>query len=429
VTPAGLLAAAAVAVAMAASSLLVLPAVRRTGLGIVHPAVAWLALHAVFFAAGSVILAAAGEIDSGTAMYVAVAGIAVGLGAAASNAGAARRRAGMVARPPAVTAGSPDPAPVRPAVVAILLGLALAALAPTLLDTGLPLLADDPTGARSDLAGLLVQPLRIALPAAAVVALLAAARRPTRRRVGAAGAGIALALAFTILLASRYLAAELVAAIVVGWLLAGRRLPARVVATVGIATVLAFGAVQVIRAPELSTGRELAFAVERTISRVLLVQTRTLEALMDAIPAETPHLGGLTWLHRLGPALGRDDVPNLGYWIYPRVFPDQDPAIEGYAAPGLIGEAWANFGAAGLALFALLGVALERLGALLARRRVGTADLAAGALAVVIVARTHALGLNGAAVLVALLVVWRLVTAGDLASLRGDVARVARWQA
>jgi hypothetical protein len=161
---------------------------------------------------------------------------------------------------------------------------------------------------------------------------------------------------------------------------------------------------------------------------VLFAQPRTLDALMEAIPAETPFFGGLTWLRRLGPVLGREDVPNLGYWIYPRVFPGQDPGIQGYAAPGLVGEAWANFGALGLAILALLGVALERLGALLARRRAGTADLAAGALAVVVLARTHALGLNGAAVLLVLVVAWRLLAAAP-GGLGADVARVLRWKA
>ena len=169
--------------------------------------------------------------------------------------------------------------------------------------------------------------------------------------------------------------------------------------------------------------------MERTVSRVLLVQPRTLDALMDAIPAETPFFAGLTWLRRLGPLVGRDDVPNLGYWIYPRIFPDQDPTIRGYAAPGLIGEAWANLGLAGLVLFALLGLVLERLGTLIARRRSGEADLAAGALLVVILARTHALGIDGAAVLLALVVAWRLLAAAGFAPLRVDLARLARWQA
>ena len=55
--------------------------------------------------------------------------------------------------------------------------------------------------------------LGIAVGAAAVVAMLAALRRPSRRRVALAGGGIALAVAFTLLLASRYLAAELGAAL------------------------------------------------------------------------------------------------------------------------------------------------------------------------------------------------------------------------
>ena len=199
-------------------------------------------------------------------------------------------------------------------------------------------------------------------------------------------------------------------------------------AVLALAMAFTFGAVQVVRAPERSSGRELAFALERTVSRVVLVQPRTLDALMDAVPAETPFFTGLTWLRRAAPLVGRDDVPNLGYWIYPRIFPDQDPGIRGYAAPGLIGEAWANLGVAGLALFAGLGVLLERLGALVARRRRGTGDLAAAAVLVVVLARTHALGLNGALVLMTLIVGWRVVAAGGLRSLARDAATVLRWR-
>ncbi len=428
-TPAGLLAGAAVAVALVAGALLVLPSIRRTGLGIVHPALAWLALHAVFFGAGAAILAAAGTIAPGAAWYTSGAALATALGVAASDRLARRRGAGPAVRGPGVAIGIPDPAPPRPVVVAALVGLALAAIAPGLLATGLPLLSNDPTGARLELAGFLVQPLRIALPAAAVVALLAAARRRSRRQMVLAAAAIGLAVVFTLLLASRYLAAELVAALVVGWLLAGRRIPARIVAAVGIVAVLAFGAVQVVRAPELSNGRELVFAVERTVSRVLFVQPRTLDALMEVIPAETPFFGGATWLRRLGPALGNEEVPNLGYWIYPVVFPDQNPATPGYAAPGLLGEAWANFGVLGLVMFVVLGIALERLAALLARRRAGTGDVAAGALAVVVLARTHALGLGGALQLVALLAGWRLLAAGGARDLANDAVAVVRWRA
>ncbi len=427
-TPDALLAAVAVPVALACAVVLVLPAVRRTGLGIVHPSLAWLALHAVFFGVGAALLAESGEIAPGAAWYTAGTAVVTAIGVAGSDRLAVRRGAGSATARLPVHAGTPDPAPVRPWVVLLLLGLALAAIAPILASAGLPLLADDPTGARTELAGVLVQPLRVALPAAAIVAMLAAARRPSRGRVIGAVAGVGLAVAFTILLASRYLAVELAAALAVAWLLAGHRLPVRVVAAVGVAAVLVFGAVQVVRAPELSAGRELAFAAERTVSRVVLVQPRTLDALMEVIPAETPHFGGLTWLRRLGPAIGRDDVPNLGYWIYPRVFPGQDPGIQGYAAPGLIGEAWANFGALGLALFFLLGVALERFGALLAGRRAGTGDAAAGALGVLILARLHALGLNGALLLLVLVVAWRLLAAEGVRPLLAEAGRVARWR-
>ncbi len=427
-SPEALLAAAAVAVALAAGVMLVLPAVRRTGLGIVHPALAWLALHAIFFGVGAALLATAGAIAPGPAWYTAAAAVATGLGVAASDRVAARRGAEPYDPQLPIRRGTPDPAPVRTIVVVALLLLALAAIAPVLVAGGLPLLADDPTGARTELAGILLQPLRIALPAAAVVALLAAARTPSRLRVIAAAAGTGLAVVFTILLASRYLAAELAAALLVAWLVAGRRIPARVVAAVAVTALLAFGAVQVVRAPELSSGRELVFAVERTVSRVLFAQPRTLDGLMEVIPAETPYFGGLTWLRRLGPALGREDVPNLGYWIYPRVFPGQDPGIRGYAAPGLVGEAWANFGALGLAIFLALGVVLERLGALIARKRTGSGDVVAGSLAIVVLARTHALGLNGAVVLLVLVAGWRLLAAGGTRALAADAARVARWR-
>jgi hypothetical protein len=159
---------------------------------------------------------------------------------------------------------------------------------------------------------------------------------------------------------------------------------------------------------------------------VVLIQPRTLEALQATIPAEQPYFGGLTWLRRLGPELGRPDIPNLGYWIYPRLFPGQDTA--GYAAPGLIGEAWANFGAFGIALFALLGVAIERLGAFLGRRRPAMGDLIAGALATVFLARTHALGLNGLGFLLAIVVAWRVLAAGGLRASMATLGEAVRWR-
>src|SRR6185295_12105690 len=130
--------------------------------------------------------------------------------------------------------------------------------------------------------------------------------------------------------------------------------------------------------------------------------------LQRVIPAEEPYFLGLTWLRRLGPALGREDIPNLGYWIYPRVVEGaQDTA--GYAAPGLIGEAWANFGPAGLLLLVLLGILAERLGALVSARRSNAVDIVAGALLILFLARTHALGAGGLAILAAIVILWRLL--------------------
>jgi hypothetical protein len=428
----GLLAAAVTLVAAMAAMLMVTPAVRRTGLGIVHPSVAWLALHVVFFGFGAVVLAATGSIGPGAALYTGAAALAVAGGTALSDrfarGRAAMRGAGRPAQDLPVRPGTADPASVRTPVVAAAIGIAIGLLAPDLVATGLPLLSGDPTGARTELAGILVHPLRIALPAASAVTLVAILRRPSRGRVAAATAGIGAGLLFTVLLASRYLAAEVAAALVVAWLLAGRRLDPRAVAGVALAALVVFAGVQVLRAPEEAAGREIAFATERTVSRVLLVQPRTLDALMDAIPSDTPHFNGLTWLRRVAPLVGRDDVPNLGYWIYPRLFPDQEPGVQGYAAPGLIGEAWANFGILGLGLFAILGVALERLGALIAGRREGTADLAAAAALVVVLARTHALGLNGALVLVALAVAWRVLAGRGLRGLARALATTMRWR-
>ncbi len=324
------------------------------------------------------------------------------------------------------TPSDQDPGSWRPAVAVGLGVVALLLILPTIARVGLPALVGDITGARSELTGLPVQVLRVTLPALALGLLLTAGRRSRAWRLGSFAIIVGL-LAFELALASRYLAAELAAVLLVGIGLAGWRLPWRRLAGLAVIGVLLFGGVQILRAYDQAQGRELAFAIERTVNRVALIQPRTLEALQDVIPDEQPYYGGLTWARRLGPIVGRPDIPNLGYWIFPRVFPDQDPP--GYLAPGIIGEAWANFGPGGVALFAFLGVGIERLGALIARRRRGIGDVVAGSLAIVFVARTHALGVNGLAVLLALVVAWRLLAAGDLGGLWRDVRAALTWRA
>jgi len=404
-----------------AATLLVVPATRRTSLGPWHPAVAWIVLELVFFGVGSAILAVT-DGRPGPALYVGAAVLAFGLAVAASDRLAVRRaQAGI---PPDAESDDP-PKPIRPIVVVVLAVVGVAALLPTLITVGIPFLANDITGARSEIGGLVLQVLRVTLPAAVLVVVIRAIRADVRRaRLIALGALI-IAIAAEIALASRYLAAELVAAVVIGLAIAGRPIPVRALAAIGLAAAVLFVSVGILRAYDQAAGRELDFAVERTVNRVLLIQPRTLDALQTAIPAEQPFFDGLTWLRRLAPLIGRNDVPNLGYWIYPRLFPDQ--ATPGYAAPGLIGEAWANFGWFGIGLFALLGVFVERLGALIARRRRETADVVAAALATLFVARTHALGLDGVAIVLALVVAWRVLVA-PISGLAGDLRDVAGWR-
>jgi len=416
--PPEIFAAVAVVAAFVTAFVLVVPAARRH-LGILHPAVAWLGLEAVFFGVGSIVLALV-DSQAGPGLYVAGAVLATGAGTWLAD-GLSRRREGE------------SPVPTGPVEVgARLLGpplLALAsiiAIAPTLLATGIPLLTGDITAARSEIIGIAVQLVRVALPALAAVWLLASASgHPPAGRRALAWVALVASLVFTTSLGSRYLPLELGAAVVLAWLLSGRRLPGRPAIAVGVLAAVVFVAFGVVRAADRSAGDPVGFAVERTVSRLFLIQPRTLGALQERIPAEEPHFLGATWLRRIGPLVGRD-IPNLGYWIYPRVVTGEQ-ATAGYAAPGLLGEVWANFGIAGLGLFGLLGVFCERLGALVVHRRTRLVDAVAGSLAILFVARTHALGLMGLGLLLALVLAWRWLAGAD-AGLGRDLLAAARWR-
>ncbi|MEO5939897.1 MAG: O-antigen polymerase [Candidatus Limnocylindrales bacterium] len=409
-----------VGLAMVSALILAAPAARRTGLGPWHPAMAWLVLEIVFFGIGSTVLAIA-DGRTGPALYVGAAVLVFALAVWASERLARRR----VEDAPPTVAGVGQAAPIRPLAVIALALLGGLALLPTLLNVGIPFLAGDITGARIEVGGLDLQLLRVTLPAAVLVTVLGAVRTAGRKARLVAVAAIVIAVAAELALASRYLAAELAAAIVLGLAIGRRPIPGRVLAVVGLGVAVLFVGIGILRAYDRAAGREVAFGVERTINRILLVEPRTLDALQAAIPAERPFFDGLTWLRRVAPLVGRDDVPNLGYWIYPRLFPAQ--ATPGYAAPGLMGEAWANFGWLGLSVFALLGLLVERLGALLALRRRAVADVAAAALLTLFVARTHALGLNGLAVVVAIVTVWRVLVA-PVDGLARDVRMAASWR-
>jgi hypothetical protein len=433
VTAPGFLAALALVAAFATAALLIRPVASRRRLGLVHPGPVWLVLAAVFLGLGSAVLAVTGE-STGPALYVAGSVLAFGLGLRASDAMAVRRGdTGTSAPTGAATgdarngrAGAVPPSGARRWVPFALAALAIGAIAPTLIRSGIPFLTVDVTGSRTELVGLPIQLVRVALPALAALLMFDVLRAGDRRRRFLTVGSVLAIAGFSVILASRYLIAELAAVLFIAWLLAGRRVPARVGVAVVAAGIVAFGGIQVLRAYDQARGNEVGFAVARSVNRIVLVQPRTIAALQRVIPAEEPYFLGLTWLRRLGPLLGRDDIPNLGYWIYPEVVSGAQETA-GYAAPGLIGEAWANFGPAGLALFVALGALTERLGALVARRRETAVDIAAGALAILFLARTHALGLGGLAILLGLVVAWRIL-AGPLAGLGGTARDAIAWR-
>jgi hypothetical protein len=398
----------------------------RTGLGLAHPGVAFLVTHGVLFGAGGLALAVA-DGRAGAAAYTGAAMFAFGLGLAVS-AWIAERRAAVEAGGRRAPGSAPAPRPPPGVRLGLAVAMAIGSIAlllPLVARSGLPFLAGDITGARAEIAGLVIQPLRVAAPALAIILVLRAASGDAGRRlVGlAVVAGIA---AFELLLASRYLLAELLVAIALAWLIAGRLIQVRTLVALAAVGLVMFGALQLVRTYDQARGQELEFAVRRTVNRVVLVQPRTLDALMTVIPAEQPHFAGGTWFRRLAPALGQEPAPNLGYWIYDRVVAGPQTTA-GYAAPGLLGEAWANFGWLGLAIFGGLGVVVERFGALLAVRRTIVADVAAAGLVTLFVARTHALGLVGLGILVVLVAAWRLVAAPD-AGLARAIATTLRWR-
>ncbi len=398
-------AALALVVAIGFTIAIVAPAIRRSGLGLVHPIAVWLALEVWFLGVGSTVLAIV-EGTVGPAMYLGACLVAAALGSAA----AARVTEGWSPAPTRQVPVQLETGRWRWVPLALAVG-AVALVLPILARTGMPLLAEDATGARVEIAGLVVQPLRVALPGLVGLLVLAvAARRPITGRRGLDVAVIVAAVGFLIALASRYLAVEMLAVVLITWMLAGRPLPVRALAAAGLGAAIAFVGVGLARAPAEIGADPIASTIGRTASRLFLIQPRTLAALQEAIPAETPYFGGLTWLRQIGPLVGRDDIPNLGYWIYPRVV-DGEQAVAGYAAPGLIGEAWANLGPLGIALFAAFGAALALAGELVARNRQRAVDVVAGALVVLFLARTHALGLLGVGVLIALIVGWRLLAA------------------
>ena len=149
----------------------------------------------------------------------------------------------------------------------------------------------------------------------------------------------------------------------------------------------------------------IAFAVERTVGRVILIGPRTIDAVVTAFPDERPFLGGSSYVRWLGRVTGAEPEPSLGSYLFERLFPDEPPG--GFAAPGVLGEAYANFGLVGaLGMMVVLGAAAVGVGAILGRAPPEIALRVALALIVVALLRTYAASLLGTLLTVGAAVGW-----------------------
>ena len=362
--------------------------------------------YLVFYITGSFVLLLSGESEGAGPLLAAGSLAAFGMGAAIG-----RRVLGPPGpMPPPLSSGVSWPWVVGMAVVGLVFVGGLIA------QHGLPLIASDPLASRAGFAGLAFDAFRWLVPPAAVLAVaLAVARGDPRDRTVALVALLAVG-GLEVLLASRALPAELAieALLVAYW--AGRRLPARAWVALGGVGLVLFVGIQLIRAADDGPGDVAdapAFAVRRTIDRVLLIHPRTLEVVATRIPGEEPYFGGSTYVRRLAVLLGQEDRPSLGFWLYEQLFPGQRG---GFAAPGVAGEAWANGGPLlVVGIMAALGLLAAWLGRSTARLPGGPADRAFAALVVVAVARTYATSLNGFLLTLLAAAVWWFLASGRLA--------------
>jgi hypothetical protein len=354
--------------------------------------------YLVLYVAGSLVILVTGE-SSGTGPILAAGALAAfGVGAVA-----ARRAFGATAVMP-----TPNPEGLRVLPVIALTVVGLVAISYLIARHGIPLLATDPLASRAGFAGPIFDLFRWLVPPAALAAFalaVSSGRSPDRWLAAAALLGVG---GLEVLLASRALPFELaIGALLIAWW-AGRRPSKRVWLGLAAAGLTVFVGVQLFRvAPDerfSGAADAAAFAVRRTVDRVVLIHPRTLEVVATTIPDEEPYFGGSTYIRRLGLLLGQEDRPSLGYWLYERLFPGQSG---GFAAPGVAGEAWANAGPILVAaIMAALGAFAVWLGRAIAGLPGGPADRAFAALVVVALARTYATSLNGFLLTMAAAAAW-----------------------
>jgi len=366
---------------------------------------AYLALYGV----GSLILLATGE-SSGRGPLL------TGVGLAAFGAGVWLASRFLGETPPRVRGSMTVPAAIlgtyRPWIVVGIAAAGLAAVAIIVAQHGIPLIARDPQASRAGFAGPLFDAFRWLVPPAALVALAVALSTGRARDRWIAAAAVAGVAGLEIALASRALPLELaIEALLVAWW-AGRRLSAQAAAGLAAAALVLFVGIQLVRVgPEggFSGAADVgAFAVRRTIDRVLLIHPRTLDLVATDIPAREPYFLGATYVRRLAILLGQEERPSLGYWIYERLFPGEPG---GFAAPGLLGEAWANGGPIlAVAIMLVLGIVAQAIGRRLASLPRGPTNLAFAALVSVAIARSYATSLNGLLLTLAVTTGWWLAT-------------------
>lgn len=365
-------------------------------------------VYLVLYGVGSLVLLATGD-SKGPGPLLA------GFGLLAFGAGtwlASRFFGKAQARTPGIADGPLGYERYRRWVVVGLAAIGLAAVTVLVAQHGIPLLARDPQLSRSGFAGPLFDLFRWLVPPAALVgfAVALALGQARDRLIAAAALGGVAGLEMA--LASRALPLELaIGALLIAWW-AGRRLSLRVAAALGAAALILFVGVQLLRVgPEggFSSAADVAgFAVRRTIDRVLLIHPQTLELVARDIPRRQPYFGGSTYVRRLAVLLGQKDNPALGYWIYERLFPGE---TGGFAAPGVLGEAWANGGPIlSVVLMVALGVLAQVAGKKVASLPRGPTNLAFAALVSVAIARSYATSLNGMLITLAVATAWWIAT-------------------
>jgi hypothetical protein len=366
---------------------------------------------------GSIVLAAQGR--SGGPLLVGGAFLALGAGAWLGQ-----RTWG---RPLEIPVQAED-GPVRWPVAAALGALGLLALGSIVARSGLPLFAETPFEARAAFSGLVFDVFRWLVPSFALLASAWALARPDRSRLVTASLAVGGVVALEVLLASRALPFELALGIgLLAWW-NGRRVGARVaVALVAAGLVFFLGVLLARMGPEASFRDPLdflAFAADRTVGRVVMIQPESVDAAVQTIPAVEPYWAGATYLRRIASFLGQpDDHPPLGEWLYARMFPG---AAAAFAAPGILAEGWVNAGLPlALGLLVLVGLGAQWFGSALGHLGTGPADRAAAALVTVAIARTYATSLNGFLLTLAIAVAWWvLVRPGGLRLSRDRLCRI-----